>query len=200
MDIDDAVKYCDLMLELKCRINAVNALATGSVSLGYLPINVESIYLQYRKVLELIAFGSLVANKDRYAEARANFSSDWHAERVLKQIERINPDFYPEPILQTPVEGGDFCAKFEKFHGDYLTRESFSILYDKCGDILHSENPYGDQYDYTEFMDQAVAWGVKIRNLLNAHSIRLVDDEKFYLIQMGGQSQKPSYTLFEMME
>ena len=190
-------KYCDLMREAKDRTYAVNRILNEKANLGFMRIHVEVVYLQFRKILELVAFGSLVANFELYSTSRESYARDWHATRIVDAIKKLNPDFYPEPVSQTPVTGEKYSTRFEKLELPYLTLDDFIELYDKCGGVLHSENPYGDFYRYDVLFKEAKTWGAKIRNLLNAHQVRLVGDEGFYLIQMGASGKKPSYTYFE---
>lgn len=199
MKVEEAQKYCDLMQESKHRTKVIASLLQGKTNLGFLPINVESLYLQFRKTLELIAFGSLIANREKYSEARAEYASDWNAKRVLKLVERLNPNFYPEPTNQVPVIGEKYNTELKPVTENFLSRDDFEILYDRCGGVLHSENPYGDTYKYDELWAEGLGWAVKIRNLLNCHTIHLVDDaDRFFLIQMG--TGKPTYTLFEAVK
>ena len=199
MNVEEAQKYCDLMEESKHRTKVIGALLQGKTNLGFLPINVESLYLQFRKTLELIAFGSLVANRDKYSDARAQYASDWNAKRVLKLVEQLNPKFYPQPINQVPINGKKYKTELKPVTENFLSRAEFEILYDRCGGVLHSENPYGDTYKYDELWAEGLGWAIKIRNLLNCHKIHLVDDaDRFFLIQMG--TGKPTYTLFEAVK
>ena len=199
MKVEEAQKYCDLMQESKHRTKVIASLLQGKTNLGFLAINVESLYLQFRKTLELIAFGSLIANREKYSEARAEYASDWNAKRVLKLVERLNPRFYPEPTNQVPVTGEKYKTELKPVTENFLNRDEFEILYDRCGGVLHSENPYGDTYKYDELWAEGLGWAVKIRNLLNCHTIHLVDDtDRFFLIQMG--TENPTYTLFEAVK
>src|SRR5260370_28719120 len=95
-------KYCTLMGEIKRRTTVAAALANGMTHVIYKATTIESIYLQYRKMLELIALGSLVANKDVFSKVYQDFAKYWNAELLVKDIERVNPDFYPRPIIQEP--------------------------------------------------------------------------------------------------
>lgn len=193
----EAQKYCDLMLEAKHRTKVIHSLLVGETNLGFLPVNVEAVYLQFRKILELIAFGSLIANHEMYSKARKKYASDWNAKRVLNLAETLNPKFYPIPVHQVRVEGKEYVAEFLEIKEQVLTRSDFEALYDICGGVLHSENPYGDTYKYDRLWASAPAWGMKIRNLLNSHEVHLVGDKnRFFLIQMGSDNN-PTYTLFE---
>jgi len=70
----DIVKYCDLMEEIKRRTAVIDFFLVGDGHALYQPPTIESVGLQSRKVLELIAFGSLVANKESYSAAYARFA------------------------------------------------------------------------------------------------------------------------------
>ena len=87
--------YCNLMYEVKKRIAVVQGFLGGQINAIYPRMTIELAVLQLRKMLELIALVSLVAHKDEYAKRHQKFASHWHAERILRDIEKINPDFYP---------------------------------------------------------------------------------------------------------
>jgi hypothetical protein len=79
---------------------------------------------------------------------------------------------------------------------DYLTKDRFMTLYDKCGSILHAKNPFAPEQDYAKLEEACPKWYLWIVNLLNAHTIRLVGDVNIYLVQMGNDSSAPTYTVF----
>src|SRR5689334_20024719 len=82
----------------------------------------------FRKVLELIAFASLAANKSLYAQKHKNFDSHWKAVKMLEALEKINPDFYPKPVGNlVKKEGGGLHLPSKP--GGYLTRDDFVELY-----------------------------------------------------------------------
>jgi hypothetical protein len=193
-------KYCVLMAEIKRRTTVAAALANRETHLVYQATTVEAIYLQYRKILELIALGSLVANKEVFSKMYRDFAKYWNAELLVKDIERINPDFYPRPIIQQPSSRPGVKMEWAQRPDDYLTRDDLLKLYKKCAAIMHSGNPYGSQVDYAYYEKMTVHWGIRIMNLLNAHHIRLVDDANLYLIQMGAEGAPPTYQAFEPVE
>ena len=69
------------MEEIKKRTEVVNGLLTGEFHTKYIQTTAESICLQIRKILELIAMASLVANRSEYTKYRKNFYRDWNAKR-----------------------------------------------------------------------------------------------------------------------
>src|SRR6266446_9457801 len=90
-------QYCSLMEEIRLRTNVLNAFIEGNATAVYKATNIESTYLQFRKILELVAFGSLVANREAFSVVYTEFARFWNARRLLEDIERVNPGFYPEP-------------------------------------------------------------------------------------------------------
>ena len=86
------------MEEVRDRINLVRSVGEHNITTGREVFDVELVFVQLRKVLELIAFASLTANKDKYCAAHANFATHWRAKSMLEELEKINPDFYPMPI------------------------------------------------------------------------------------------------------
>ena len=60
--------------------------------------------LQVRKILELVALSSLVANSKLYTKTYEDFARHYNAELILRDLERINSDFYPRPVTQSKSE------------------------------------------------------------------------------------------------
>jgi len=150
----------------------------------YQPTTIESVGLQLRKILELVAFGSLVANKESYSLAYEKFATHWNARLLLRDLERVNPDFYPKPMVETPSADPRALLQLKDREADYLTREEFERAYEKVRAIMHAANPYGSQTDFKYFLEKLPAWRTQIVNLLNNHKVRLLNDSGFYIIHM----------------
>lgn len=136
MKVDNLPQYCSLMEEIKRRTAVI-----------------KSIQAQIRKILELIALGSLVSNIEEFSKQKEKFATYWHAEII-------------------DLEDG------------YLTRDEFIKVYEKCGKIMHADNPYGSKVDYGYYENSILTWINKITMLLNSHLIKLIDGDNFYLIHM----------------
>jgi hypothetical protein len=197
MEPDAVQKYCGLMAEIKRRIAVIDAFTDGIAHAVYKATTIESIYLQFRKILESIALGSLVANKAVFSALYQDFAKYWNAELLVKDIERVNPRFYPRPIAQKPSERSGIKMDWEARGDDFLTTGDLIKLYKKCGAIMHSGNPYGSQIDFAYYEKNIPYWRERIVNLLNSHLITLVNDPNVYLIQMGTATARPTYTPFE---
>jgi hypothetical protein len=184
-------RYCSCMVEVKLRTEVITGFLLGTVSAKYLPPNVESVCLQFRKILELIALGSLIAHKEDYSRQRANFAQDWHAAKILKAIEKINPAFYPVPTKQI-LDASGKVVRVEDVRDPYLTRGDFVNLYQTCSSLLHASNPFGKPKDYAGFWKTAPNWRAKIMTLLNHHQIQLPqDDLQLWVIMENKDDGKP---------
>jgi hypothetical protein len=194
----DIQKYCDLMAEIKLRISVVDFFFTGGGHALYKPTTIESVGLQLRKVMELIAFGSLVANKEAYSAAYNQFAKQWNARLLLRDLGRINQDFYPKPVVEVPHPDPRVVHQLKDRGPDYLSQEEFERAYEKCGAIMHAVNPYGSQIDYEYYRIKLPEWRTRIVNLLNNHQIRLVGEKGFYVVHMKeDHDDKVHYYKFE---
>jgi len=180
-DID---MYCNVMEEIKRRTSVIDFFLSGNGHALYEPTTLESIALQIRKILELIAMASLVANKKEYEKAYANFSNAWNAEYLLKDLGRVNPDFYPKPVVEKPSDAPKVKNHLVDRDDDYLTKNEFIKVYKKCGAIMHASNPMGRKIGYEYYKKSIPEWRQKIMNLLNNHQIKLFNHTGFYLIHM----------------
>jgi hypothetical protein len=171
--------YCAQMELVKKRIEVVLYYERRHGRALYTASTIESVYLQFRKILELIAMASLVANKEVYSQEHANFTRHWNARRMLEALERLNPGYYPKPVIEK--NGGEELVVKEN---GFLTQDDFVTLYNKCGAIMHTDNPYGEKTNYDNYLPQITRWRGLIMGLLDNHKIHLLDDPNIYLIHM----------------
>lgn len=188
--------YCDVMEEIKRRTSVVWSFLNGKSSTIYKATTIESACFQVRKILELIALASLVANKAEFAAQNEKFAKVWNARLILNDLERLNPQFYPKPIREVPSVNPGIVNELQDITDGFLTKDDFLKVYEKCGAMMHSDNPYGGKTEY-EYYDKSIPkWMEKTKHLLNTHSIRLINDDNFYLIHMkeAGDDKVHGYT------
>ena len=180
----DIEKYCGLMEEVKLRLAVVDYFSSGQGHALYQPPTIESACLQFRKILELIAFGSLVANAEAYTAVYSKVSKGWHAAELLKELERAHPQFYPVPVIEVPSDVPGTILQHKKREDDYLTKDDFSEIYGRCGVMAHAANPYGKGIDYAYYQKMVPAWRTQVVNLLNNHELHLLNRPGMYVIHM----------------
>ena len=183
-------KYIEQMEEIRRRIESIEIMTEVENTRLYLPVVTENVYLQIRKILELIAMASLVANKEvmeEFSRSLQGLGHQWNGYKILKQVEKINPDFYPVPIIEKPHNNPHVKSNLDEMTTGFLTRDMFSELYNRrCAPLLHADNPYGRKKDYKKLWDEGAIWKRRIMKLLNTHMIKLVGHEGFYLVHMQG--------------
>ena len=178
--------YIQCMSEITRRAVFIQEFYAVSINRFPGPVVAETIGLQLRKTLELIAKASLVVHREAWNEASLWFARDWHAREILDRIEEVNPSFYPHPVREARVHNsGDIKAAWEDVPEDmYLTRDRFIEAYRIIGAMMHSASP-DENVNYSEFLSRTQEWDSQIHELLGMHTISLLGAEAFHLVQMN---------------
>ena len=178
----DIAQYCDLMDEVKSRVESINQL----MEMPGITIRtrVESICLQLRMLLELIVFSSLVSNKDVWQRSQKELQGSQDISKKLRELKRLHPNFYPRPVeLEASAPGEEPANRTEGF----LSEDKLIEVYGRLGNILHAENPLGKETDYRFFIDAVPGWLSEVMSLLECHKLYLYHrPDEFYLIKMFG--------------
>lgn len=176
--------YLRNMQEIKWRIEALDEIYLGQKTTRFFQTNVEFCVLQIRKILELIALSALVSDADVYKEKLGRIENMWNARLILKEIERIHPDFYPQPIFIDP----DDKYNWIDVKDGYLTKKQFVKIYEKCGKMLHEASSFVDynslQMEYKQIWNEIPKWRSLIVKLLNTHIIKLYNQTDLFFITM----------------
>jgi len=175
-DLDDRLRmYRERMQQTVYRTQVVIAILDDLGRLLFEWPAVESIYLQFRKILELIATASLSVNESAGRSITARLQKKPHAEDILKEVERVNPDFfYPK---HTRLVEDDPVDRWEDFTGDYLTREKFTSLYALASSVVHTPHPFRPPKQArtnAQLRKQAKQWCERIIRLLTHHHFELM--------------------------
>jgi hypothetical protein len=185
----DKSAYCACLEALKPRLQVVRALVARSLTTGNESFDGEIACLQLRKALEFIAFATLAANRDRYAEAHRGLTGEWKASRILDRLEQMNRDFYPVPLV---VQGRqpDGTWNFAPLTDGYLTKDDFTFLYDRCSDAIHTWNPFRPGPRVIDLNRNFAEWVARIERLLDFHYIRLVDQSELLVVYFNHPTLK----------
>jgi hypothetical protein len=196
MEQDGMDKYRILMETVKLRIALIDDMMHGKCNLPDIPL-IESAALQFRKVLELVAFGSLVANEKVYKATHANFAKEWNAKNLLARLGKLNANFYPIPVKQVQPDKPGILLRHEKVTQGYLTNKDFIDAYQQCSELIHTTNPYDrkSHFDPKVHSKTLFEWRNQIVSLLNLHELRLYNDPGMALCSMndGGTNQVRVY-------
>lgn len=167
---EDVQKYQNQLVEIKRRISIIREFLNNEKSTGFFITDVEFVCLQFRKIVELIAFSSLIANREEYSKVHDKYKYDWNPKFIFKDLERLNPDFYPVPV--DGVRDGNYLH-LKQIKDGFLSKDEAINLYNKCNSVLHVSNPFKGEKDLKKIKENFQVWTNKIVTLLSNHNILL---------------------------
>ena len=130
-----------MMAEIKVQSRLVKEVGEGRAAAFARPARVEFVYLQFRKILELIAMGSLLATSQAFGQVQSKIQRYWNAKDLLKDIQGINPDFYPRRIIsEAEFSGPGVKMEWLGRSDDYLGRIRFFLSFRNQRSSLLHEN------------------------------------------------------------
>jgi hypothetical protein len=181
---EDIQKYAEVMKEIKLRTEVIDLFLRGALTAHYLPTTVETIGLQFRKIFELIAFASLAANRHEYSAVYSDFAKHWEAAKLIKNLRRINADFYPKPVVEAPSTDPRARHELKPRSSDFLTEAELVKAHGTCGALMHAANPFNAPILYDRYLIEFRKWFSGTINLLNNHQVHLLGGSDFYLFHM----------------
>lgn len=186
--------YCEVLEDIKTRLAVVRSVADGHLNAGSELLNYEVAALNLRKSLELIAFGTLSANKEVYAEVHADFASHWNAKKLLAKLEKLHPEFYPKPVTRQILNLGPPRQLHFDFVADgFLTRDEFVELYDVCSKAIHTRNPFSAS-SAIDFRLSVPEWVSRIERLLGLHLMRLAGTPQLWVAELNSPADGRAHT------
>lgn len=191
--------YLRNLQEIKWRTEALDDIYLNRKSTRFFITNVEFCVLQIRKILELIALSALVSDADIYREKLNNIEKMWNARLILRDIEKIHPEFYPQPVRIDPNDEYNII----NITDGYLTKDLFVKIYEKCGKVLHQASPFENAKDveteYKRVWADIPEWRRLIVKLLDAHVVKLYNNDLFYFIMADKETGRPHGNIFSMV-
>jgi hypothetical protein len=126
----------------------------------------------------------LAAHKEIFEDNQKKFEKHWHPAKIIKDVEALNPRFYPQPLVEVPSTTPGFKNDLISVTTGFLTQEELVEVHGRCGNVLHARNPYGKPTDYGAYQDMALTWMERINRLLSCHQIQLLDSARIYIVHM----------------
>jgi hypothetical protein len=187
-----------LMEELKRRRDIIADVLASKYSLPQ-GIAVELCYLQLRMVCELIALACLAAHGDIPATRSGKMQKAYAPEKILTELERLHPEFYPvagkqvrsstgKPVEVVPIKSG------------YLTKDDLLTLWAECGDRLHRGSMKNIDRPFVVDFNRIREWDTTIPILLDHHQIQLRNPiHQLWVIMQAESDGRVHATLFEKL-
>ena len=188
----DFKKYLDFMAEIKYRMVELSKRCEMFFIINKTVDDIlfESICLQTRKILELIAMSSLVCNKEAFDEVNKNISSLWNGKEIILEVKKYNPLVFPITSYKykkfNPKELYKYYQDLKPVK-DVLNEGKFIEIYEKCGGMLHIKNPYNTKHDIKkEIIEKFPQWLDIIFNTMAIHTVCPYGFEfKRYFVYLG---------------
>ncbi len=181
----EIAKYIECLKDIKIRTDFAHKLLTQDIRKQPLVLVAENVSLQLRIILELIALSSIVANKKEYSKLRKSFATDWNGKRILEDVEKVNPNFYPKPLKQVINPSTKKVEKVIEIKNHVLSKEKYIEAYDFVSDYLHAHNIYSPPLQYDKAIKKLRTYISGIYVLLNHFSIQLPESDKQWWVVMN---------------
>lgn len=172
---ETADRYNVLMAEIRVRLDSIDHTMAGGTGLAA-NVAYGLCYLQLRAICELMAVACLVAHQD--IAGGTKLRRQWNAEKALKALQRLRPEFYPAPVDITTDARGEI-ASAPRWTASAFSAADLSRLYGETGSIGKLHRAHLESYleeltrESVLSYDNARAWRKRIEELLLIHQINL---------------------------
>jgi hypothetical protein len=171
--MEEGQKYADYLTEINDRLK-ISALAEKDARFD-VRSRAEIMAMQVRKVIEMVVFFSLIANRSEYEKVQANFARHrimTGPGGILSAIEKLNPNFLPVPITLLGPPEPEGQAYVEETVGEFLTKERIEKIFVDCSEMIHVPNPYRtDALSVDDFMIRLPKYRKMIVDTLLTHKL-----------------------------
>ena len=178
----DVEQYCDMMEQAKKDLTgAAQIMESTSINLE---TRIETAAVQTRKILEDIAYATLVSNKDAGAKTQEELQGLRYPKDIFRDLGKVHPNFFPTPVeIRDPAKGKPFVVKTK----NVLTKEKLLQVYRELNPMAHSTNPMTEPVDLQYFQEKIPVWLEEIANTLDTHQVMLPHHpDRFYVVNMRG--------------
>ena len=160
-----ANQYSLIVKEIRERILSAEILSEDDKQLVF----IESTSLQIRKILELIAYLSVLVNNEKLNHKSKN---EWHPEKIIKTLTEKTTIFYPFPSRVFPPSDDNKEPVLIPIGYKYaLSQDDFIKAYSRCGKILHAQHPLKNNLNIEEYVIENRNILNKLKELLARHTI-----------------------------
>lgn len=188
--------YCAILEELKARVDTIAEVVSAirsPTSAQHHRHNVflfEGLYLQLRKVCELLSLSLLLVHHITDKAWAKTLIKEWRSDRLLDEVSKINPIGFPRPISPSDWRSGsnETLAEFPPV----FTATDLKSLYVECGDRLHVGSLRNVLRNRTLELNQTLIreWVTKIQVGLSSHMIVLPHICRSLLVRMEDPETK----------
>ena len=185
------------MTIIKARIFTIQKILTNEILVPYLVLKAETVYLQFRLLLEMLYLSTIVIRKKRLSNAWPRSEKEYQPAQIRKYLGANLDEHFPSPFRRNPQspEGSTILEFFDR----PVSEQELYDFFNGCHKILHEPNPYKRRWIDREaecgrWISEAEPFLKRLWQLLKNHYrvSELDDGEKAGLIcQLGGDETTP---------
>ncbi len=166
-------QYAHIVTELRDRLLSAEVLSNQKNQ-----VFLESTALQIRKILELIAYLSVLVNAEKLNHKERG---EYHAGKIVDSLDEKTTIHYPLPSRMIhPSNPNDQPVLIPRGYKNALSQPEFKVTYQLCGRVLHAQHPLKKDIDPDEvFLNHKRTLG-KLKFLLKSHTIGIKKAEDRY--------------------
>jgi len=192
--------YLEQLKEVKSRLNYVSNYENKEED----QFITESYALHIRKLIELLAFSLVAVNKSKYMLYRSNvdrdYTKDWNGRDIISNVLALNPDLFFKPCKNVhSLENSGVKQIQLRTEKDCYSLKRLGKLYDRCGGVLHVENPWRNSNRIRQFHVELPTIAEKLKRTLQDHVLLMnhwdQGQSSALIFTLGYLDEKPTYAL-----
>jgi hypothetical protein len=185
------------MIDIRSRLDKIQEVLRLGSNAKHFYFLYESIFLQYRIIIETIMLSNLVTHQKQYTKGYKKLRKLWRPHEILQFIESINPNFYPVPVSVDPIAGAiEGTFSINNIKSGFFTKQEIVDAYNLCSKYIHAKHPFSDNRNLDIIREVFSNWWHSISLLLNVHLIQLYDIDKQFLATCYMTTESPMYMLY----
>ncbi|MEM0953267.1 MAG: hypothetical protein AAGI24_03920 [Pseudomonadota bacterium] len=201
-------KYSSYMREIRRRTDVamkiVSLRKAGNSLTGDDETDIDLMYLQLRKVSELIMFACVVARKTAGDNLNRVLRKGYEIGKLRKELENLNLNYFPVPKYDkgTSAEGIRSVGDLQGTDSRYASATDLLSTYGRASNYLHAqrEDKYGNDNAKIRLLDRATEEFNSIIALLNHHWIQVTEDTFFAVVMRGIEDGEVQVSLMERVD
>jgi len=143
----DQETYGRLMTVVRTRLITIDRLLTGKIHIPQLVFRVESVYLQFRLVIETLYLTTIVSRRKKYTIDWPASEREYQPSVIRKYLRAQLTEHFPYPFRHRLATDGH--QELEFFAAPISEEELYSF-FNQCHQYLHEPNPYKRSWEQRE--------------------------------------------------
>jgi hypothetical protein len=196
--VADHTEYQACMTIIRARLITIQRILNNEIYIPYLMLKVESTYLQFRLLIELLYLSTIITRRKKYAETWPRSEKEYQPAVIRKFLGKSLDEHFPYPYEHRLNPDG---SRVLHFFDRPITENAVYAFFNQCHQYLHEPNPYKKNWEKREaecpqLLKDAEEKLLALWRLLENHSrvTELDDGEKVgFICEFGADEKSPVF-------